>query len=182
VIDFDRLACNVALDAANVATTTTDDELPPYCVRECTLAERITLLVHDRDEARRLAAENGAIIASVNTALGDAGIHCAVTFAEGIDMVRCSRDEARARIHELEQQLADAQHALANEKQAAAGIRQLVDELAHDIDVVTQHRQARDSGGQLVGTGGRLGAAMTSTLIYLERLVRDMRAALGGPK
>ncbi len=57
-------------------------------------------------------------------------------------------------------------------------VQRYVDELAHDIAVVTQYRKARSSGGQHVGTGGRLGAAPPSTLVYLERLVADLRAAL----
>lgn len=48
----------------------------------------------------------------------------------------------------------------------------------HDIMVVRQHREACTSGGQHVGTGGPLSAANPSTLVYLERIVRDIRAAL----
>jgi len=38
---------------------------------------------------------------SVNDAINRAGIHCAVTFAEGIDMITSARDEARAEVHRL---------------------------------------------------------------------------------
>jgi hypothetical protein len=54
----------------------------------------------------------------------------------------------------------------------------IADAIEHDIAVVTQHRKAQQSGGQHVGTGGPLAAANPSMLVYLERVVRDLRAAL----
>lgn len=55
----------------------------------------------------------------------------------------------------------------------------LVNEVEHDVSVVEQHRRARESGGQHCGVGGRLASAPPSTLNYLTRLVRDMRAVIG---
>lgn len=74
---------------------------------------------------------------------------------------------------------ADVCRALLAEVDRTMMAQRYVDELEHDIAVVTQYRKARDSGGQHVGTGGRLGNAPPSTLVCLERLVADLRAVLG---
>ena len=55
----------------------------------------------------------------------------------------------------------------------------LVNEVEHDVNSVEQYRAARVRGGQHVGVGGALGNATPSALIYLRRLVRDMRAVIG---
>lgn len=55
----------------------------------------------------------------------------------------------------------------------------LVNEVERDINSVEQYRAARVRGGQHVGVGGALGNATPSALIYLRRLVRDMRAVIG---
>lgn len=73
---------------------------------------------------------------------------------------------------------ADVCRALLAEVGRTMMVQRYIDELAHDIAVVTQHRKAQSSGGQHVGTGGRLGASPPSTLVYLERLVADLRAVL----
>lgn len=54
-------------------------------------------------------------------------------------------------------------------------LERLIAEVAHDVRIVTEHRAARERGGQHVGTGGPLSAANPSTLAYLERLVRNAK-------
>lgn len=168
-----------ALNAANVALATganVDD------VRPLELAERVQLLVRERDEARRLAEQSARELASESRLMEcHAGVRCELEVE--LEQARKKLDSVQADlVNALEygaaqhDKLADAQHALANERQVSEGLRALVDELAHDVAVVTQHRKARDSGGQHFGTGGRLGAATPSTLIYLERFIRDVRA------
>ena len=73
----------------------------------------------------------------------------------------------------LEQTALDVDKARAEVERLGA----VVEAVEHDITLVKQHREARERGGQHVGTGGPLAAANPSTLVYLERLVRDCRAA-----
>ncbi len=70
--------------------------------------------------------------------------------------------------------------ALLAEVERMEKLSRLVAELEHDLAVVAQHREARASGGQHAGTGGRLGAATPSVLTYLDRLAHDMRWVLDG--
>lgn len=67
---------------------------------------------------------------------------------------------------------------LARVRPVVEAARAVTECVEHDIAIVTQHRNARQSGGQHVGTGGPLSAANPSMLVYLERLVRDMRRVL----
>lgn len=54
--------------------------------------------VSDEDQADKRAKFNESILSSVNDALNRAGIYCAVTFAEGIDMIAKERDALKAAI------------------------------------------------------------------------------------
>ena len=59
-----------------------------------------------------------------------------------------------------------------------AVVRSIADAIEHDIMLGTNHRRARQTGGQHCGTGGPLGGMNPSGLVYLDRVVRDLRSAL----
>lgn len=110
---------------------------------------------------------------AVSTRIGDR--ECQVASIDG----DAAMFDHRAEPHEVQRANASfIAHARQDVEQLVARVEfleRLIDAVAHDVRIVTEHRAARERGGQHVGTGGPLSAANPSTLVYLERLVLNTK-------
>ncbi len=90
---------------------------------------------------------------------------------ENIAEVFSVRDGADAGLIAALRNAAPALIAAVRERDA---LRAAVATMAHDVAIVKEYHWVREVGGQHVGTGGPLGNAPPSTLLYLERLLREV--------